>query len=187
MTNLQKWKILRSKMVLNHPRCKVRQDEIELPSGEIIDDYFVYIRPEVALILPITSAGDIVCVRQYRHAVGEFFIELPAGSFDPSEESPEEAALRELQEETGYIAQKVTKIATLYDKPSKDTNKIHLFLAENVIKFGEQNLDITEEIEVVLIPQESVKEKILQGEISVAGTVAALLLGLNFLELGVRS
>ena len=182
MTNLQKWKILRSKMVLDHHWCKVRQDVIKLPNGKIIDDYFVNIKPEVALILPITSSRDIVFVRQYRHAVGEFFVELPAGGFDPAEESAEAAAVRELQEETGYSAQQVTKIATLYDKPSKDTNKIHLFLAENVILSGETQLDITEEIEVILIPLESVRGKILQGEICVAGSVAALSLGLNFLE-----
>ncbi|WP_017318882.1 NUDIX hydrolase [Mastigocladopsis repens] len=181
MTDLQKWKLLQSKMVLAHDWCKVRQDEIELPNGRIIDDYFVNIKPEIALILPITSSKEIIFVRQYRHAVGEFFIELPAGSFDATKESAEAAAARELQEETGYIAQELTKIATLYDKPSKDTNKIHLFLAENVIKSGEQKLDITEEIEVLLIPVESVREKILQGEICVAGTVAAICLGLNFL------
>ncbi|MBW4593436.1 MAG: NUDIX hydrolase [Brasilonema angustatum HA4187-MV1] len=182
MTNLKKWKLLHSKMVLDNYWCKVRQDEIELPNGQIIDDYFVNVRPEITLILPITSTKEIVFVRQYRHAVGEFLLELPAGLFNPAQESAEAAAIREMQEETGYIAQKVTKIATLYDNPSKDTNKIHLFLAENVIKSGEQKLDITEEIEVVLIPVESVREKILQGEISVSGTVAAISLGLNFLD-----
>lgn len=182
MSNLQKWNLLHSTMVLNHRWCKVRQDKIQLHNGKIIDDYFVNIKPEVALILPITSTKEIIFVRQYRHAVGEFFIELPAGSFDPAEESAEVAAIRELQEETGYTAQQVTKIATLYDKPSKDTNNIHLFIAENVVKSGEQNLDVTEEIEVILIPLESVREKILQGEICVAGTVAALCLGLNFIK-----
>ncbi len=182
MTNLQKWKTLNSKMVLDHHWCKVRQDVIKLPNGKIVDDYFINIKPEVALILPITSDGNIIFVRQYRHAVGEFFIELPAGSFDPAEESAESAAKRELQEETGYTAGEVKKITTLYDKPSKDTNKIHLFLAKDVIKTGDQNLDITEEIEVVLIPQESVRDKIIQGEICVAGTVAAISLAYNFLE-----
>ncbi|OUL18457.1 NUDIX hydrolase [Nostoc sp. RF31YmG] len=182
MQKLKKWTILKSKMVLDHPWCKVRQDEIELPNGTVIDDYFVNLKPEVALILPITSNQEIVFVRQYRHAVGEFFIELPAGSFDPEQESAEIAAVRELVEETGYITQQVRKIATLYDKPSKDTNQIHLFLAENVIKAREQQLDITEEIEVILIPVESVLEKIAQGEIAVAGSVAALFLGLNFLN-----
>ncbi|OUL19183.1 NUDIX hydrolase [Nostoc sp. 106C] len=182
MQKLKKWTILKSKMVLDHPWCKVRKDEIELPNGTVIDDYFVNLKPEVALILPITSNQEIVFVRQYRHAVGEFFIELPAGSFDPKQESAEVAAIRELVEETGYITQQVRKIATLYDKPSKDTNQIHLFLAENVIEVREQQLDITEEIEVILIPVETVLEKIAQGEIAVAGSVAALFLGLNFLN-----
>ncbi|KAB8335482.1 NUDIX hydrolase [Scytonema tolypothrichoides VB-61278] len=182
MTNLKKWKLLHSKMVLDNSWCKVRQDEIELPNGQIIDDYFVNVRPEITLILPITSSKEIIFVRQYRHAVGEFLLELPAGLFNPAQESAQAAAIREMQEETGYIAQQVKKIATLYDNPSKDTNNIHLFLAENVIKSGEQKLDITEEIEVVLIPVESVREKIIQGEISVAGTIAAISLGLNFLD-----
>jgi 8-oxo-dGTP pyrophosphatase MutT (NUDIX family) len=182
MTNLQKWKLLHSKMVLDHHWCQVRQDEIQLPNGRIIDDYFVNIRPEIAVILPITSSREIVFVRQYRYAVDEFLLELPAGRFNPAQESAEAAAVREMQEETGYIAQQVTKIATLYDNPTKDTNKVHLFLAENVIKSGEQTLDITEEIEVLLIPVESVRDKILKGEISVAGTVAAICLGLNFLN-----
>jgi 8-oxo-dGTP pyrophosphatase MutT (NUDIX family) len=182
MGNLQKWKILQSEMVLNHPWCQVRQDKIELPNGKIIDDYFVSIKPEIAIILPITTNREVIFVRQYRHAVADFFIELPAGHFDPTQESAETAAIRELQEETGYLAQDVKKVAVFYDKPSKDTNKIHLFLAENVVKVGEQNLDITEEIEVILMPVESVLEKITQGEIAVSGTIAALFLGLNLIN-----
>ncbi|MHC5728879.1 MAG: NUDIX hydrolase, partial [Nostoc sp.] len=137
---------------------------------------------DVAMVLPITSSKEIIFVQQYRHGVGEFFLELPAGNFDPTKESAEVAAIRELTEETGYIPQEFRKIATLYDKPSKDTNQIHLFLAENVSKIGEQQLDITEEIEVVLIPVESVLDKIIQGEICVTVTVAALFLGLKFLS-----
>ncbi|MEA5618517.1 NUDIX hydrolase [Cronbergia sp. UHCC 0137] len=181
MNNLQKWNLLQSNMVLDHPWCKIRRDEIELPNGKIIDDYFVNIKPDIAFMLPITSSQEIVFVRQYRHAIGEFFIELPAGSFNPEKEKAETAAIRELEEETGYIAENVQKIATFYGAPSKDTNQIHLFLAENVIKSGKQNLDITEEIEVILIPKNLVLQKITQGEISVSGTVAALFLGLNFL------
>ena len=179
MTNLEKWQILNSTMVLNNPWCKVRQDKVELPNGMTIDDYFVNIKPEIALILPITSNQDIVLVRQYRHGVGEILLELPAGAFNPDEESPEAAALRELEEETGYTTDQVTQLGILYDNPVKDSNKIYLFLAENVTKSGQQQLDITEEIEVVLIPVAAVKEKILTGNICVAGTVAAILLGLT--------
>lgn len=181
MKKLEKWKIVQSQMVIDHHWCKVRRDKIELPNGKVIDDFFVNIRQEVALILPITQNKEIVFVKQYRHAIGDFFIELPAGSFDPKFEDARKAAVRELEEETGYVASDVRKIGTLYDKPSKDTNQIHLFIAENVVKSGQQNFDITEEIEVVLIPQDLILEKISQGEISVAGTVAALFLGLRLL------
>lgn len=182
MNKLKKWKIVKSEMVLNHRWCQVRQDAIELPNGKIIDDFFVVVRPDIALIVPVTNHQEIVFVRQYRHGVGEILLELPAGSFDADQEKAETAAIRELREETGYLAQKVTKLATQYDNPVKDTNKIHLFLAENVTKIGEQKLDITENIEVVLIPVESVMDKIIKGEISVTGSVAALFLGLNLLN-----
>jgi 8-oxo-dGTP pyrophosphatase MutT (NUDIX family) len=182
MNNIKKWNILKSEIVLEHPWCQVRRDEIELPNGKIIDDFFVVVRPEIALILPITNEEEIVFVRQYRHGVGEILLELPAGGFDPGKEDAAVAAVRELKEETGYLAEKVTKLATLYDNPVKDTNKIHLFLAENVAKYGEQTLDVTEDIEIVLVPVESVLNKINQGEIAVAGTIAALFLGLNFLN-----
>ncbi len=147
MNNFKKWHVLKSEMVINHRWCQVRQDEIKLPNGKIIDDFFVVIRPEIALVLPITIHQEIVFVRQYRHGAGEILLELPAGSFDAAKEDAETAAVRELKEETGYVSQKLTKLATLYDNPVKDTNKIHLFLAENVIKIGEQKLDITEDIE----------------------------------------
>lgn len=182
MYHLKKWKIINSQMVLDHRWCQVRQDEIELPNGQIIDDFFVIVRPEIALILPITSNQEIVFVRQYRHGVREILLELPAGSFDAMQEDAATAAVRELQEETGYVATQITKLATLSDNPVKDTNKVHLFLAENVQNSGMRKLDMTEDIEVVLIPVESVLAKVTQGEISVAGTVAAIFLGLNFLQ-----
>ncbi len=121
-------------------------------------------------------------MRQYRHGAGEILLELPAGTFNTKEESPQAAAIRELKEETGYITDNVIQLAILYDNPVKDTNKITLFLAENVRKAGKQELDVTEQIEVVLIPIKRLMEKIASGEISVAGTVAAIFLGLNYLN-----
>jgi 8-oxo-dGTP pyrophosphatase MutT (NUDIX family) len=182
MNKLQKWQVIASKMVLDHPWCKVRQDKIRLPKNEIIDDYFIFIKPDIAMILPINSQREIIFVRQYRHGAREFFLELPAGRFDPEQEKPEIAALRELEEETGYIAQDIREIGILYDNPSKETNRIHLFISENVVLSGKQNLDITEDIEVILIPVESVLTTIAQGQISVAGTVAALFWGLSLLQ-----
>ena len=56
-------------MVIDEPMCQIRQDQIELPNGKIIEDYFISIKPDVAIILPITKNQEIIFVRQYRHAV----------------------------------------------------------------------------------------------------------------------
>lgn len=181
MTDLKKWRILQSRLVINHKWCQVRQDEVELPTGRIIDDFFINIRPDIALVFPVTAQQEIVFVRQYRHGVGKVLLELPAGAFNPREESSAVAAARELSEETGYVADKLIKLATLYDNPVKDTNCIHLFIAENVINSSQRKLDITEDIEVVLIPISEVMNQVLMGKICVSGTVAAIFLGLEFL------
>jgi 8-oxo-dGTP pyrophosphatase MutT (NUDIX family) len=169
-------------MVFDNPWCQVRRDEVELPNGKVIDDFFVNVRPDIALLMAVTPNREIVFVRQYRHGVNEILLELPAGTFNPQTENNLTAATRELEEETGYIAPEIIQLATLYDNPSKDTNKIHLFLAENALPSGKQQLDITEDVEVVLVPVEAVLEKIATGEIAVCGTIAALFLGLKFLS-----
>ncbi len=179
MKNLIKWKLLRSRFVLNNKWCQVRQDEIQLPSGQIIDDFFVNVRPHIALVFAVTEKQEIVFVRQYRHGVGEILLELPAGSFNPAEESGKSAAARELAEETGYVAQEIIPLATLYDNPVKDTNSIYLYFGKNVKLSSHINLDITEDIEVVLIPVAEVLSKIANREICVAGSIAAIFLGLE--------
>lgn len=175
---IQPWQTLASQMVLDHRWCRVRQDTVALPNGSVIDDFFVNVRPDVALVVPITADREIVFVRQYRHGVQAILLELPAGGFDPATEAPETAALRELVEETGYTTDHLIRLATLHDNPVKDTNRIHLFLAEPVIATTTQNLDCTEDIEVVRLPIGAVFRKIQQGEICVAGTIAAIFLAL---------
>ncbi|MBD1939927.1 NUDIX hydrolase [Microcoleus sp. FACHB-68] len=182
MKHLKKWKTLNSNLVFNNPWCQIRQDEVELPNGKIINDFFINIRPDIALVFALTENQEIVFVRQYRHGVGEIFLELPAGAVEPNFESAESGAMRELTEETGYTAGNLTKIATLYDNPVKDTNKLHLFFAQNAKKSSEQVLDITEDIEVVLVPASEVMDKIAAGDICVSGSIAAIFLGLNYLR-----
>lgn len=182
MNQLQKWQILNSKFALDHPWCQVRQDTVALPNGAIVDDYFVHIRKDVALVLPITAQAEVVMVRQYRHGIQDILLELPAGTFDPSQEAPAIAAQRELQEETGYRAEALIPLAILYDNPVKDTNRIHLFLAQNAVPVVAQQLDDTEEIEILLVPLDEVMTYVTQGEICVAGTVSAIFLGLEWLR-----
>jgi 8-oxo-dGTP pyrophosphatase MutT (NUDIX family) len=181
MTLLQKWQILDSTYVINNQWCKVRQDRVKLGNGIIVTDYFVTERPEIALVLPITPQKELILVRQYRHGIQEILLELPAGSFDPNQEDAINAARRELEEETVYLAPNLIFLTTLYDNPVKDNNRIHLLLALNVVLEGQQNLDPTEEIEVVLVPIAEIPAKIASREICVAGTLAAIFLGLDYL------
>lgn len=184
MSSIQPWKLLNSQLVLDNPWCSVRRDEVELPSGQVIDDFFINVRPDIVLTLAITPQQEIVFVRQYRHGVSEILLELPGGSFNPQTEDALTAARRELEEETGYVAETIIQLATLYDNPVKDTNKIHLFIAENAHPSGTQQLDVTENVEIVLVPVEVVLQKISTGDICVCGSVTAIFLGLNFVSNG---
>lgn len=99
-----------------------------------------------AVIIAQPSAREIVLVRQYRYAVGEELWELPAGMIETGED-PREAALRELEEETGYRAGSMHRLWSAYSSPGFCAERLHFFLAED-LKLGEQRLDDVEEIEV---------------------------------------
>ena len=174
---VQKWKTLSSKLVFDNRWYQLRQDAVRLPNGRTVDDFFVSLRPDIATILPITSAGEVVFVRQYRHGIGKILLELPAGTFEAKEE-PLAVAKRELAEETGYIADEWEPIATFYNSPVKQNNRIHLFKAQRAQLTQAQQLDDTEDIEVVLKPIDTIPAMIASGEICVAGTITAIALGL---------
>lgn len=179
--SVQKWKTLSSKLVFDNRWYRLRQDVVSLPNGHIVDDFFVSLRPDIATVLPITANEEVVFVRQYRHGIGEILLELPAGTFE-AEEEPLAVAKRELAEETGYVAEDWAQVATFYNSPVKQNNRIHLFKAQNVQLTSAQQLDVTEDIEVVLKPIAAIPALIASGEICVAGTIAALALGLPSLR-----
>ena len=174
---MKKWQTLRSKLVFDHRWYRLRQDKVVLPNGQIVDDYFVSLRPDIATVLPITPEGEIVFVRQYRHGVGKILLELPAGTFEAGE-APLAVAQRELAEETGYASEQWSAIATLYSNPVNQNNTTYLFRADAVRLVQAQRLDPTEEIEVVLKPITEVPGLIASGQICVSGSVAAITLGL---------
>jgi ADP-ribose pyrophosphatase len=182
MKELKPWKVLQSEMVFEHPWYKIRRDEVLLPGGHRMDDYFVRVGPEVVLVFPVTADGEVVLVRQYKHGAREVVLELPGGFFDPTEEEPAAAAHREMQEETGYGSEEITFLQALMDNPTKDTHHLHLFLAENARLLTDQNLDVSEEIEVVRVPLGEMKEQVLQGKIKVSGSLALIFLALAYLE-----
>lgn len=177
------WRLLRSNIAFKHKWYTLRRDEVELSNGQVVDDFFVSERPDGALVFPVTEQNDVIFVRQYKHAAGKVFLELPAGSFFPDQEDALLAAERELLEETGAVlTQPLQPLGVLHDNPAKDTNRLHLFLARNVRIEHAQILDLTEDIEVVTVPLDQVLPKVLQGEICVSGAVALCFMALRALE-----
>ena len=95
------WKLLKTEYLVDAPWLKVAKETCELPNGKVIDDFYTLWQPDWVLILARTAEGKWVMTEQYRHGTGKIALEFPAGIIDKGE-TPEQAALRELQEECGY-------------------------------------------------------------------------------------
>jgi len=158
-----KWKIVSSEYLIKRPWLTARRDVVELPDGRINPEYYVLEYPTWINVTAITKDGDMVLVRQYRHALGQTNFEIVAGVVEDGEE-PINAAKRELWEEAGYGGGEWKEIAQISGNPSTTTNITHCFLATGVEKISQQHLDATEDIEVYLFPQEEVKAMISRGE-----------------------
>lgn len=163
-----KWKTLSSEYLFKDTWFTVRRDTCEKPDGKIVFPYYVYEFPTWVSAIAFTEDNKIVMVRQYRHAIEETIIEIPGGCVDDTDPSLERAIARELLEETGYEFSQYQYLGKISPNPSTNNNWMHMFLATGGKKVTEQQLDHNEEIEVVLLSIDEVKQllnehKILQA------------------------
>lgn len=155
---------------------RVELDRAREPRGP--DDYGPVVRREVVrhpgavAIVAVTPDRKLVMVRQYRYAAGRFLLEIPAGTLEPGEE-PEETARRELREETGYTASALRPMGSFFSAPGFCDEVIHLFQAEGLVP-GEQDTDFGEEIDLVEIPVEEGRRRLVGGDFEDAKTLAGL-------------
>ena len=159
-------------------RCRVFDVErVRRRSGRTGEahDYFHIAAAEWVNIVPVTRAGEVVLVRQERHGTETMTLELPGGLVEPGE-SPSDAALRELLEETGYRGLVAEPLGFVHPNPALQSNRCHSFLAMDVILEGPQRLDGREEIEVVRVPVRELRELVRRGEITHSLVVSALYL-----------
>lgn len=151
----QKWDILHSEYIIRRPWLTARKDHVRLPNGNENPEHWVLEYPDWVNVIAITTDGQFVFERQYRHALGAVHYEICAGVIEPGEE-PLVAAKRELMEETGFGGGTWTKLMEISQNPSTCTNITHCYLAEGVSKLGGQELDSTEDISVYLLSRDEV-------------------------------
>jgi ADP-ribose pyrophosphatase len=152
---------------------------VELPSGRVLDDYFVAVRDDFVLVAAVTPADELVLVRQWKQGIRALTLELPGGIVD--DEEPAAGAARELAEETGYVCAELRRVGGGPLDPSKETNRVHLFVGTGATLQGAQELDETEEIDVVLLPLADARGAIARGEIDAPSSVAGIYLALEAL------
>lgn len=170
---MEKWTLLESKYLVQRPWATLRVDKLQLPNGTIKDEYYVLEYPTWVNMVAITEDNEVLFVKQYRHGAGQIMVELPAGVVEDGED-PEFAAHRELREETGYAFDKIEKICELYANPATSGNITHTYLLTGGRKVQEQELDPSEDIDVVRMSIDEAKQFLLANKIGQALHTSAL-------------
>lgn len=177
------WTIDSSEYIVNDKFLKLRADTCTTPEGDKINGYYVLELNDWVNCLAIDEDDNVIMLRHYRHGVRRYLLEFIAGVIEPTDVSPEAAATRELQEETGYTGGTFYHIGTGYPNPANHTNKVHTFLAIGGKIDHEQTLETGETIIVEKIPFETVIQQMSAPDsVYPCLYVAALFHAMNFIR-----
>ena len=166
------WRRRSSEYLVDSPFMRLRADEVELPDGTVISQYFVRESRGFVVAFAMTPDHRIVLVRQYRYGSDEIHLELPSGMFD-GDETPVDCAARELVEETGYKAASWEQVAVYYVEAVRSQAKTYVFLARDAHRVCEPAPDPSEVLENELVPLDEFREMLHDGRIDTAHTLAA--------------
>ncbi len=166
-------KTVSSEVIFQGKVVDLRVDKAELEDKSIVTREMI-VHPGGACVVPVDKDGNILMVKQFRYPFKTQLTEVPAGKLNFAGEDPKTAALRELKEETGAVSGKVTDLGVCYPTVAYDTEKIYMFLCEE-LSFEEQSLDEDEFLDVVKIPFKQAVKMVMDGELPDAKTQIAIL------------
>lgn len=167
------WEVLHEAL---HADCRIYQvhrHECRHPENGREGSFYVIKGSDFVQALALTQDGALIMVRQYRFGSQALSWEVPGGVMEAGE-TPVQGALRELHEETGYTGSQVHYLGFSYPNPATQANKVHFVLIENCTYTGSRNLDPYEDIQVQLMPLETVWQMLDQGDIQHALIINAL-------------
>jgi ADP-ribose pyrophosphatase len=169
------WKRLERKTVFTNPWIELNLDKLQLPDGTVIDDYVAFTTMDIVMVVATDSDNNLLTLREYKYPLDQTILTLPAGMIKMHADiDPLQEALRELSEETGYTTDDAKLVQSLNMHCTKNTYKLHIIRARNVKKTNVTQHEVTEFIDVGLMPASALPDSIARGDWTSAETIAAL-------------
>lgn len=162
--SLQPWRYLEGEQLVDLGIFTLQREKAVSPRTGKARDFVHIASANWVNVIPLTASGEVVLVRQWRHGVKEFCLEIPGGLVDVAEE-PVEAAAREVREETGYAGDCPLELGMVEPNPAILNNLMYTYLMENCQLLADQQLDPGEDVEVVRAPLSEVPQLIATGAI----------------------
>ncbi|MEH2177723.1 NUDIX hydrolase [Nostoc sp.] len=182
MENSFDWIVLKSRHIVKDKWISVRSDTCQMPNGTIVDPYYVLEYPRWVNVVALTKNQEVILVKQYRHGLKKTILELPSGAVETEDILPLKAAKRELLEETGYTSNNFIETGILSPNSANHNNLTYCFLATDVECIADLKLDLTEQIDVVLLPLKKVVEGIDKGILLQTLHISSLFFALKKLD-----
>jgi ADP-ribose pyrophosphatase len=168
------WETVVERVAYECPGFAVVSQDVRLPDGETTDfDYLS--EPPAVVVLPLTDDGEVVCIEEWRQAVGRVNRGLPVGTVEPDDDDLDAAARRELREETGHVADAVEHVVTLEPANGVADSVHHYYRATGCEPAGDQSLDADESIRVTPTPYEDLRAAVRDGEVRDGRAATAVL------------
>ncbi len=174
------WQVLSTKQVFSSPWVSIRCEDLVDPQGKH-HPWYVTEHPDFVAIFCVTVEGKIVLNRQFKFGCKAWVIEPSAGYVEPGE-APAAAAVRELEEETGYLAASWEHHRTLIVSPTSQENRAHIFFASDATPTGTVRRESSEVIEQLVLTPQEVRTMLDRGEVNTVASVAVIEMGLRWLE-----